>query len=109
VVSLEVSQDAAAFTRVIQGVAAGIGFLGAGAILKVSNESEVKGLTTAGGIWMTAAVGLAAGAGLLWPALIGVALAWIVLGVLHAVERLLKRQAKEVRHRHEDPRRPPQP
>src|SRR6516162_6183876 len=45
-------------TRVMQGVAAGVGFLGAGTILKLSEEHEVKGLTTAAGIWLTAAVGM---------------------------------------------------
>ncbi|MCA9124860.1 MAG: MgtC/SapB family protein [Planctomycetales bacterium] len=50
-------------TRVIQGIAAGIGFLGAGAILKLSNELEVKGLTTASSIWLAAALGTVAGLG----------------------------------------------
>jgi putative Mg2+ transporter-C (MgtC) family protein len=107
VVSLEVSNDAAAFTRVIQGVAAGIGFVGAGAIIRVSNESEVKGLTTAGGIWMTAGIGLAVGAGLLWPAVVGVGLTLIVLGVLHFVERWLKHRAKDQRRQHDEPHHPP--
>ena len=50
-------------SRVIQGVVAGIGFLCAGAILKETNEEHVKGLTTAAGIWLTAAIGIAAGLG----------------------------------------------
>lgn len=50
-------------TRVIQGVAAGIGFLGAGTILKLSTEVEVKGLTTASSIWLAAALGTVAGLG----------------------------------------------
>jgi putative Mg2+ transporter-C (MgtC) family protein len=50
-------------SRVIQGVIAGVGFLGAGAILKLDDEEKVKGLTTAAGIWMTAAIGVAAGMG----------------------------------------------
>ncbi len=45
----------AAATRVIQGIAAGIGFLGAGTILKLSDRLEVKGLTTASAIWLAAA------------------------------------------------------
>ncbi len=50
-------------SRVIQGVVAGIGFLGAGTILKNTDgdEGHVKGLTTAAGLWMTAAIGVAAG------------------------------------------------
>jgi putative Mg2+ transporter-C (MgtC) family protein len=50
-------------TRVIQGVAAGIGFLGGGTILQLSEQQKVKGLTTAAGIWLAAAVGVSAGAG----------------------------------------------
>jgi putative Mg2+ transporter-C (MgtC) family protein len=95
--ALESNLDSKDFTRVIQGVAAGIGFLGAGAIIKVSSESEPKGLTTAAGIWMTAAVGLAAGAGLLWTAVSGVALAWLVLGVFHVVEKRWRRYCKRRR------------
>jgi putative Mg2+ transporter-C (MgtC) family protein len=50
-------------SRVIQGLAAGIGFLGAGTILKHADHERIEGLTTAAGIWMTAAVGAAAGLG----------------------------------------------
>lgn len=92
--ALESNPDPKDFSRVIQGVAAGIGFLGAGAIIKVSSENEPKGLTTAAGIWMTAAVGLAAGAGLLWTAVSGVVLAWLVLGVFHVIERWWRRRRK---------------
>lgn len=50
-------------SRVVQGIIAGIGFLGAGTILKGDDEEKVKGLTTAAGIWLTAAIGVAAGMG----------------------------------------------
>ncbi len=50
-------------TRVLQGLIAGIGFLGAGTIIKGNHEEDVRGLTTAAGIWTTAAVGMAAGMG----------------------------------------------
>ena len=50
-------------TRVLQGLVAGVGFLGAGTIIKGSEEEEIKGLTTAAGIWLTAAIGVAAGMG----------------------------------------------
>jgi putative Mg2+ transporter-C (MgtC) family protein len=50
-------------SRVIQGVVAGVGFLGAGAIIKRHSEEQVQGLTTAAGIWMTAAIGVACGLG----------------------------------------------
>jgi putative Mg2+ transporter-C (MgtC) family protein len=69
-------------SRVIQGIVTGIGFIGAGAILKRKDEREVEGLTTAAGIYMTAATGVAVGLGRLGLALLSVVLAWVVLGVL---------------------------
>lgn len=51
-------------TRVMQGIVSGIGFLGAGAILKLDNEERIQGLTTAAGIWLTSAIGMAAGMGM---------------------------------------------
>ena len=69
-------------SRVIQGLATGIGFIGAGAILKRRDEREVEGLTTAAGIYMTAVTGVAVGLGTLGLALLGVILAWVVLGLL---------------------------
>ena len=51
-------------TRVLQGLFAGIGFLGAGAILKLDDKERIKGLTTAASIWATAAIAAAAGLGL---------------------------------------------
>ena len=50
-----------AVTRVIQGIASGIGFLGAGTILKLDQKQEIKGLTTASSIWLAAALGTTAG------------------------------------------------
>jgi putative Mg2+ transporter-C (MgtC) family protein len=50
-------------SRVLQGVTAGIGFLGAGAILKQRDQNDIKGLTTAASVWMTAAIGVSAGMG----------------------------------------------
>lgn len=55
--------DDASLSRIIQGIVAGIGFLCAGTILKGVNPGHVKGLTTAAGLWMTAAIGIAAGMG----------------------------------------------
>ena len=50
-------------TRVVQGVVSGIGFLGAGAILKLQRDMRVEGLTTAASIWLTSAIGVAVGLG----------------------------------------------
>jgi len=66
-------------SRLVQGVATGIGFIGAGAILKLTKEREVEGLTTAAGIWMTAAFGMAVGFGRLGTAIASAALAFVVL------------------------------
>jgi putative Mg2+ transporter-C (MgtC) family protein len=69
-------------TRVLQGLIAGIGFLGAGTILKGERESEVKGLTTAAGIWLTAAIGVTVGLGREATALLSTALALGILALL---------------------------
>ncbi|MDY0747585.1 MgtC/SapB family protein [Paucibacter sp. R3-3] len=69
-------------SRVIQGVITGIGFLGAGAIIKATSEGEVQGLTTAAGIWMTAAIGVACGMGRESTALLGTLLTAVILGLL---------------------------
>lgn len=74
-------------SRVIQGIVAGIGFLGAGTILKIGERVEVHGLTTAASIWMTAAVGVAAGLGHLWLSAVATAIGWIVLGPLRRLEK----------------------
>jgi putative Mg2+ transporter-C (MgtC) family protein len=76
-----------AISRVIQGVVAGIGFLGAGTILKIGERVEVYGLTTAASIWITAAVGVAAGLGHLWLASVAAVFGWFVLGPLVRFEK----------------------
>ena len=85
-VPLEIGMHSADFSRVIQGLITGIGFLGGGTILKLSAEHQVQGLTTAAGIWATAAVGMAVGAGSLWPAICGTVLAWVILAMLRPLE-----------------------
>lgn len=69
-------------SRVIQGIVTGIGFLGAGAIIKQRSEGDVQGLTTAAGIWMTAAIGVSCGLGREATAVLSALLALAVLGVL---------------------------
>ena len=76
-----------AMSRVIQGIVAGIGFLGAGTILKSNERLEVHGLTTAASIWLTAAIGVGAGLGHLWLPILGAALGWIVLGPVGRIEK----------------------
>jgi putative Mg2+ transporter-C (MgtC) family protein len=66
-------------SRVLQGIAAGIGFLGAGTILKAGDEAHLHGLTTAAGIWMTAAIGVTAGMGRELTAVVSAVLAASIL------------------------------
>lgn len=80
-VPLQAGMQVADISRVLQGVTAGIGFLGAGAIIKMQNE-DIKGLTTAAGIWLTAAVGVAAGMGLEATAVLSALFALVILSLL---------------------------
>ena len=73
-------------SRVIQGVITGVGFLGAGTILKSTSEETVKGLTTAAGLWLTAAIGIAAGLGREGSAILSTLLA---LAILRLVPKIL--------------------
>lgn len=75
----------AELSRVMQGIIAGIGFLGAGAILKGHGEKDLKGLTTAAGIWLTAAIGVAAGLGRESSAILCTVLALLILLVMPKV------------------------
>lgn len=73
--------------RIAAQVVSGIGFLGAGAFIKIGNN--MKGLTTASSIWVVAALGLALGAGLWVPAFAALALVLLVLVFLEPIERKL--------------------
>jgi putative Mg2+ transporter-C (MgtC) family protein len=82
--------DPNAASRVLQGILAGVGFVGAGVILHRDDTNKVHGLTTAASIWIVATIGIAAGVGL-WR--LGVAATVIVLILLLAerpVARLFK-------------------
>ena len=83
----EAGADAESITRVVQGVTAGIGFIGGGVILKLPEEKRIEGLTTAATIWLAAAIGLAAGMGRLVSALLGLMLAWIALAFLTKIKQ----------------------
>jgi putative Mg2+ transporter-C (MgtC) family protein len=76
-----------AISRVLQGIVAGIGFLGAGPILKLEQRMEVKGLTTAAGVWVSAAIGMAAGLGRGMTAVLATALALVILAALPRFEK----------------------
>jgi len=76
-------------TRIAAQIVSGIGFIGAGTILQ--HRGNVRGLTTAASLWSVAAIGMAAGAGMIVIAVIGTALILIVLALLDRVEALARR------------------
>jgi putative Mg2+ transporter-C (MgtC) family protein len=78
-------------TRVLQGLVAGIGFLGAGSIIKGKDEEHTHGLTTAAGIWLTAAIGVAAGLGRDATAVLSTILALVILAVIPRVASLFSK------------------
>lgn len=75
-------------SRVVQGLVAGIGFLGAGSIVKGVDERGVHGLTTAAGLWLTAAIGMTAGLGREVTAMVTTGMAWVILSLLPVPQRL---------------------
>ncbi len=77
-------------SRVIQGIVTGIGFIGAGSILKLAEEHLVHGLAASARIWATTAVGIAIGLGQIGIAVITTVLIILILGVPAALERRLK-------------------
>ncbi len=92
VVSAQIGMEQEDLSRVIQGITAGVGFLCAGTILKSDKPGEVKtgdvkGLTTAAGLWLTAAVGVAAGLGRETTAVLATGMALVVLALVPALMR----------------------
>jgi len=84
-----------AMSRVLQGVLTGVGFLGAGVILRDPSNGRVHGLTTAAGIWITAMLGAACGAGHYVEVLLAFGFVLIVLVLGKPIERFMHR--KEMR------------
>jgi putative Mg2+ transporter-C (MgtC) family protein len=72
--------------HVVQGVAAGVGFLGAGVILRLTDSVRVKGLTTAASIWLSAAVGSAIGVGRIWLPVVAAIFGWFTLAYVRRWE-----------------------
>jgi putative Mg2+ transporter-C (MgtC) family protein len=90
-VPAEVGMTAGDVGRVIQGIATGVGFLGAGTILKRSDQEEITGLTTAASIWLTAAIGLSVGVGGLWLSIVCTICAFVILYMVGRLERRIRR------------------
>lgn len=97
-IATESNNDTSDLSRAIQGVAAGIGFIGAGAILKRTDKEDIQGLTTAATLWLTAAVGVAAGAGQVWLGLIAVSCAFVILTIMAGFGRWLHRRGPAPDH-----------
>ena len=79
--------SSADLSRVIQGTLTGIGFIGGGVILKMSEQHQIMGITTAATIWLTATIGIATGTGRLGLAVVGTILAYIILTFFGWLER----------------------
>lgn len=86
-------QSGDALSRVIQGIAAGVGFVGGGVILRESQSPSdrvrVRGLTSAAAIWVSAALGVAAGCGLWQLSLVAAGLTLVVLRIVKKLETYL--------------------
>lgn len=76
-------------------VVSGIGFLGAGTII-VTSRNQIKGLTTAAGLWAAACVGLAIGIGLYEVAVVSSSMIWVILTVLHKLDFAMRHNTKVV-------------
>jgi putative Mg2+ transporter-C (MgtC) family protein len=81
-IPLQAGMALADLSRVLQGLLAGLGFLVAGTILKQQASEQIQGLTTAAGLWLTAAIGVAVGLGREASALLGTGLALVILALL---------------------------
>ena len=75
-------------SRVIQGIITGVGFLGAGSIMRNIGEESVRGLTTAASIWLAAAMGIACGLAN-WPLVVVGGLLGVLVLVITPVERVI--------------------
>ena len=83
-IPLQAGMEIGDVSRVLQGVTAGIGFIGAGAIIKHTSDNDIKGVTTAASVWLTAAVGIAAGMGREATAVVSALFALIILSLLRS-------------------------
>ncbi len=83
---VQIPGDQGALSRVLQGITTGVGFIGAGTILKLTDRLEVKGLTTASTIWLAAAIGSACGMKLFGIACVAVLLTLLILVLLGKAE-----------------------
>lgn len=95
VVPAEAGMAAEDLSRVVQGIVSGIGFLGAGAVLKSNDEGRIHGLTTAASVWATAAIGMAAGLGREATAVLATVFVLVVLAALRRLSRRIQARARD--------------
>ena len=93
VMSVQLGAPAGSPDRIAAQVVTGIGFLGAGAILR--SGENIHGLTTAATIWVNAAIGMAAGLGAFAVASVSAAITLVVLAFLPVMERLFERRERQ--------------
>jgi putative Mg2+ transporter-C (MgtC) family protein len=89
-------------SRVIQGIVTGVGFLGAGSIMRGVSDDSIRGLTTAASIWLAAAMGIACGLAN-WPLVVGGCTLGLLVLMITPVERVIHNR------RRSDPKEPSVP
>lgn len=80
-------------SRVIQGIVTGVGFLGAGTIIRGRTEESVRGLTTAASVWLAAAIGVACGLAY-WPLVLLASVFGLLVLMLEGIEARIKAALK---------------
>lgn len=86
---------------IIQGVLTGVGFIGAGVVIHDTKAKEVYGLTTAAAVWVTAALGVAAGLGAWRTVATGTVIGIVLLALLRLVQRMFGKQDEEAEDKEE--------
>ena len=81
--------------RIPASIISGIGFLGVGTIM-ITKRSHVKGLTTAAGLWVTASLGIALGAGMIWISVVGFALIMLTISLLQTISHYISAHNKHI-------------
>ena len=85
-----------AISRILQGLLTGVGFIGAGTILKHTDEGRIEGLTTPAGLWFHAAIGVAAGMGMEMSAIMGSLIGFLILNLVPHISNLSKRKTSSL-------------
>jgi putative Mg2+ transporter-C (MgtC) family protein len=86
-----------AASRVLQGLIAGVGFIGGGVILRREESNQVHGLSTAASIWIVSAIGVGVGCGLWFTSIAAVVLTLGILALSEPVDRLMRGRRREER------------